>query len=275
MQKKLIAVAIAGALAAPAAIADVAVSGSIRTGVLYTGSEWKVADNYSRLRFKSSSDLGNGQSAYMGYEFRVDSAQGSIKTGNTNRLSYVGIKGDWGSLSLGSQWSTLFNTVGTFIDKSNRYGGTANVCIQYRMKDSVSFTTQAGPVWIQADAQMSGGGSDLDRATIGGTFSVGGASLGAAWQDNGSSDCTGVGASMSIGGVSLSGGYVSQQNGNNGFGINAKVAGIWVDYEEAGSGDGAITGHYGIGLGGGAKAIIELHNNGTDTKGIGMLRMDF
>ena len=275
MQKKLIAVAIAGALAAPAAIADVAVSGSIRTGVEYTGSEWQVADNYSRLRFKSSSDLGNGQSAYMGYEFRVNSAQGSIVTGNTQRLSYVGIKGDWGSLSLGSQWSTLFNTVGTFIDKSNRYGGTANVCIQYRMKDSVTFTTQAGPVWIQADGQLNAGGDDLDRATIGGTFSVGGASVGAAWQDHGASDCTGVGAAMSIGGVSLSGGYVSKQNGSNGFGINAKVAGVWLDYEEAGSGDGVITGHYGVGLGGGAKAIVELTNNGTNTRGIGMLRMDF
>ena len=275
MQKKLIAVAIAGALAAPAAIADVAVSGSIRTGVEYTGSEWQVADNYSRLRFKSSSDLGNGQSAYMGYEFRVNSAQGSIVTGNTQRLSYVGIKGDWGSLSLGSQWSTLFNTVGTFIDPSNRYGGTGNTCVQYRMKDSVAFTTQAGPVWVMADAQMSAGGDDLDRATIGGTFSVGGASVGAAWQDHGASDCTGVGASMSIGGVSLSGGYTSTQNGNNGFGINAKIAGIWIDYEEAGDGDGAITGNYAVGLGGGAKAIIELSNDGTNTMGIGMLRMDF
>jgi predicted porin len=274
MQKKLIAVAIAGALAAPAAIADVAVSGSIRTGVEYTGSEWVVQDNYSRLRFKSSSDLGNGQSAYMGYEFRVNSARGSIVTGNTQRLSYVGIKGDWGSLSLGSQWSTLFNTVGTFIDKSNRYGGSANVCIQYRMKDSVAFTTQAGPVWLMADAQMSSGGDDLDRATIGGTFSVGSASVGAAWQDNGASDCTGVGASMSVGPVALSGGYVSLQNGNNGFGINAKIAGIWVDYEDNGS-DSAITGHYGVGLGGGAKAIIELNNSAGTTKGIGMLRMDF
>ena len=276
MQKKLIAVAIAGALAAPAAIADVAVSGSIRTGVEYNGSSWDVSDNYSRLRFKSSSDLGNGQSAYMGYEFRVHSDTGHINgTGPTQRLSYVGIKGDWGSLSLGSQWSTLFNTVGTFIDKSNRYGGTGNTCVQYRMADSVAFTAQAGPVWIMADAQMNSGVSDLDRATIGGTFSVGGASVGAAWQDNGSSDCTGVGASLSIGGVSLSGGYTSTQNGNNGFGINAKVAGIWLDYEEAGDADGVITGNYAVGLGGGAKAIIELTNNGTDTKGIGMLRMDF
>ena len=67
MQKKLIAAAVAGALVAPAAIADghgVAVSGSIRTGVEYTGSEWVVADNFSRLRFKASSDLGNGRRRY-------------------------------------------------------------------------------------------------------------------------------------------------------------------------------------------------------------------
>jgi len=277
MQKKLIAAAVAGALATPVAIADVAVSGSIRTGVEYTGSEWQVADNYSRLRFKASSDLGNGQSAYMGYEFRVNSAQGSIVTGNTQRLSYVGIKGDWGSLSLGSQWSTLFNTVGTFIDKSNRYGGTANTCIQYRMKDSVYLSTNLGGFSVSGDLQMNGDGDDdeLDRATIGTNLNIGGVSIGAAWQDHGDNDCTGIGASLSLAGISLSGGFVDQANGNNGFGINGSIAGIWLDYEEAGDGDGVITGNYAIGLGGGAKAIIELTNNGTDTAGIGMLRMDF
>ena len=277
MQKKLIAAAVAGALATPVAIADVAVSGSIRTGVEYTGSEWQVADNFSRLRFKASSDLGNGQSAYMGYEFRVNSAQGSIVTGNTQRLSYVGIKGDWGSLSLGSQWSTLFNTVGTFIDKSHRYGGTANTCIQYRMKDSVALMTNLGGFSISADAQMSAGGDDLDRATIGTNLNIGGVAIGAAWQDHGNNDCTGIGASISLAGISLAGGYVDQSNGANGFGINGSIAGIWLDYEEtdAAGSDGVITGNYAIGLGGGAKAIIELSNDGTDTKGIGMLRMDF
>ena len=280
MQKKLIAVAIAGALAAPVAIADVAVSGSIRTGVEYTGSEWQVADDYSRLRFKSSSDLGNGQSAYMGYEFRVNSAQGSIVTGNTQRLSYVGIKGDWGSLSLGSQWSTLFNTVGTFIDKSNINGGLGywgNGTGQYRMPYSVSVTTQAGPVWIQGDLQMQDGtGSDIDRASIGGTMSLGSVTLGAAWQDNGANDFTGVGASMSLAGVALSGGYTDVDNKGSGFGINAKMAGVIVAYEESDStADPTIWGHYGIGLGGGAKFIIELANDGTNTKGAGILRMDF
>ena len=58
----------------------------------------------------------------MGYEFRVNSAQGSLITGNTQRLSYVGIKGDWGSLA-SAHMEHLTNTVGTFVDKSNRYGG--------------------------------------------------------------------------------------------------------------------------------------------------------
>ena len=279
MQKKLIAAAVAGALATPVAIADVAVSGSIRTGVEYTGSEWVVADNFSRLRFKASSDLGNGQSAYMGYEFRVNSAQGSIVTGDTQRLSYVGIKGDWGSLSLGSQWSTLFNTVGTFIDPSNRYGGVGywgNGGGQYRMKESVALSTNIGGFSISADAQMNPGGDDLDRATIGTNINIGGLSLGAAYQDNGNSDFTGIGGSMTLAGVSLMGGYTDVSNAGSGFGINAKIAGITVAYEDSDAyADGQIWGNYAIGLGGGAKAIIEILNDGTDTKGIGMLRMDF
>lgn len=279
MQKKLIAAAVAGALATPVAIADVAVSGSIRTGVEYTGSEWVVADNFSRLRFKASSDLGNGQSAYMGYEFRVNSAQGSLVTGNTQRLSYVGIKGDWGSLSLGSQWSTLFNTVGTFVDKSNRYGGLGywgEGGGQYRMKDSVALMTNLGGFSISADAQMNAGGDDLDRATIGTNLNIGGVSIGAAWQDNGNNDFTGIGASISLAGVALSGGYSDVSGKGSGYGMNAKIAGIMVAYETTDSvADANIWGNYAIGLGGGAKAIIELMNDGTDTKGIGMLRMDF
>ena len=279
MQKILIAAAVAGALAAPVAVADVAVSGSIRTGVEYTGSEWVVADNSSRLRFKASSDLGNGQSAFMNYEFRVNSAKGSIVTGNTQRLTYVGIKGDWGQLSLGSQWSTLFNTVGTFIDPSNRYGGVGywgNGGGQYRMKESVYMSTQMGGLSVSGDMQMNPGGDDLDRFTVGGLMSIGGLSLGAAYQDNADNDFTGIGGAINLAGVALSGGFTDVSNVGSGYGINAKLAGIRVAYEDSDSyADGQIWGNYAIGLGGGAKAIIEIMNDGTDTKGIGMLRMDF
>jgi len=279
MQKKLIAAAVAGALATPVAIADVAVSGSIRTGVEYTGTEWAVSDNYSRLRFKASSDLGNGQSAFMNYEFRVQSDTAQVHTGATQRLSYVGIKGDWGSLSMGAQWSTLFNVVGTFVDKSNRYGGLGywgGGGGQYRMADSVYVSTSLGGLSVSGDVQMNDGGDDLDRATIGANLGIGGVAIGAAWQDNGNADFTGVGASISLAGVGLSGGFSDTNGSGSGFGVNANIAGLVVAYEEHdGTADALIWGHYGIGLGGGAKAIIELANDGTNTKGMGMLRMDF
>ena len=44
MQKKLIAAAVAGALATPLAIADVAVSGSVRGAVKYDGTEWTMGN---------------------------------------------------------------------------------------------------------------------------------------------------------------------------------------------------------------------------------------
>ena len=263
MQKKLIAVAIAGAMATPVAVADLAVSGSVRAGLKYTGSskEWTVANNGSRLRFKASEDLGNGQSAYMNYEFGVDSAKGSIQTGSTARLAYVGIKGDWGSLSLGAQWSTLFNVVGTYIDPSFTYGGLGywgNGSGQYRMTNSVHFSTDMGAMAIQADAQMSSGGDDLDKATIGTTMNLGAMQVGAAWQDNGNNDVTGIGGSMSLAGVALMAGYTDVDGVGSGYGMNAKAAGVRVAYEESDSyADARIWGNYTIGLGGGAMMFFE------------------
>ena len=243
-----------------------------------------MADNYSRLRFKVvNSDLGNGQSALHG---TTSSAwypillKGSIVTGNTQRLSYVGIKGDWGTLSLGCAVEhPVQHVVGTFIDKSNRYGGLGywgNGGGQYRMSDSVYLSTTLGGLSVSGDLQMNGGADDLDQATIGGNMSLGGVSLGAAWQDNGNSDFTGVGASISLAGIGLSGGYTDVANAGSGYGVNASIAGILVAYESSDStADANIWGHYAIGLGGGAKAIIELFNDGTNTAGMGMLRMDF
>ena len=69
----------------------------------------------------------------------------------------MGIKGDWGTLSMGAQWSTLFNVVGTFIDKSNRYGGLGywgNGGGQYRMAESVYLSTSLGGMSLSGDLQM-------------------------------------------------------------------------------------------------------------------------
>jgi predicted porin len=279
MKKKLIAVAVAGTLAAPIAIADVAVSGSARGGVKYNGSEWTIGNAGSRLRFKASGDLGNDQSVYMAYEFGVDLGKGSIEAGPTNRLTYVGIRGGWGSLSLGTQWSTLFNTVGTFIDKSIIHGGLGywgNGGGQYRMANSVAFTTQAGPLWAMADAQLSEGGGNVDRSTIGGTLKLGNVTLGAGYQDNSSTDFTGVGAAMHLAGIALSGGWTKIATVGSGYAVSANLADITLSFEDSDSvPDPGIGYHHKIGIGRGAKVIIELVNDGTNTKGAGILRMDF
>ena len=146
------------------------------------------------------------RSSDLTYEFRVHSDTGNINgSGPTQRLTIVGIKGDWGQLSLGSQWSTLFNTVGTFIDKSKRYGGLGYYTSggQGRMSESVYLSTNLGGFSVSADAQMNADGDedDLDRATIGTNINIGGVGIGAAWQDNGNDDFTGIGASIAMAGV--------------------------------------------------------------------------
>lgn len=133
MNKKLMAVAVAGALAAPAAMAqsNVTISGRLAlgvdsysaTGATQTGasglvSRNRVWDNGSRLNIAGMEDLGNGLKAdfYVETGFNADngllSTNGSNNTslitatnvgGLGNRIAYVGVSGGFGSLRFGRQ----------------------------------------------------------------------------------------------------------------------------------------------------------------------------
>jgi len=238
VKKKWLA-ALSSALMTPVTMAEVAISGSIRSGIEHTGSDWQVIDNDSRLRFQFSSDLADGQNAYMNYEFRVNAAQGSMVTGDKKLLSFIGVKGDWGSLSLGAQWSAAFNTVGTFIDKSFWYGGSSLECVQYRMNHSVMFATSLGGLSLMADAQMDTSGGTLDRSTVGGLFSNGTLSVAAMYQ-HADDDCLGVAGGLSLGHVDLSGGFVERASGAIGWDINAAFGYLWIDYHSSDSAGAAI-----------------------------------
>lgn len=79
MRKSIVALAVAGVLAASAvAQAETTLYGSARIGVEYTQgkgddklSSWDVANQASRLGVKGSEDLGGGLSAIYQYEFGV------------------------------------------------------------------------------------------------------------------------------------------------------------------------------------------------------------
>jgi predicted porin len=119
MNKKLLAVAVAGALAAPglafAQASSVTISGFFKVGLenLHYGdavstrlnsSQMRVVDNSSRIIFNSVEDLGNGLSAVGQLDMRFDpklaaaTAANQIGNGNT----WVGLKSNtWGRLTMG------------------------------------------------------------------------------------------------------------------------------------------------------------------------------
>src|SRR6266850_8271541 len=112
MKKSLIALAVAGAFAAPAAMADVTISGAINVGIAYInsgsapvagpGSEsvtrTSVATNYSNINISSSDDIGNGNKIIFNYQMQTN-----VSGFNTpqNRNSYLGLTGSWGTFKAG------------------------------------------------------------------------------------------------------------------------------------------------------------------------------
>jgi len=115
MKKSLIAVAVAGVFAAPAAMADVTISGAINLGIEIAKSSGSTAGgasltrnllnrNYSNINISSTDDIGNGNKVIFNYQMVVDPAstiQGTA--GNpVNRNSYLGVAGTWGAFKMGT-----------------------------------------------------------------------------------------------------------------------------------------------------------------------------
>jgi predicted porin len=127
MQKKLIAIAVAGALAPAAAMAQstVEIYGRANVGIdqyQATGSvdpagslkgRLRVFDFGSRLGFRVNESLGGGMRAFVVMEsgVNIDSGSGNGQSGSANastgtwasRDSYAGIGGDWGDVRFGRQ----------------------------------------------------------------------------------------------------------------------------------------------------------------------------
>ena len=123
MKKSLVALAVAGAFAAPAAFADVTLSGAINAGPMFTSdsdgsssvasnspfssggstkgfSQSNIANNYSNFNISSVDDIGGGNQVVL----NIQTAVGLGDTGSVlgNRNSYLGIKGGWGGLYWGT-----------------------------------------------------------------------------------------------------------------------------------------------------------------------------
>ncbi len=124
MQKKLIAAAVAGLLAAPVfAQSTVTISGLVKAGYddykLNQGnnSERQISDQSSRIIFAGTEDLGGGLKAFfqMDNRFSTDVSGTTLAGGNSG----VGLMGGFGKVTLG-RWDIHYNEFGAI--ESNRAG---------------------------------------------------------------------------------------------------------------------------------------------------------
>ena len=113
MNKSLIAAAVATAFAAPAAFADVTISGAVNIGIAMIDSDDSVggtpgdgqnrtslATNYTNMNVTSVDDIGNGTKVVANIQFDL----GAMANTNSfnNRNSYLGIEAGWGSFKMGT-----------------------------------------------------------------------------------------------------------------------------------------------------------------------------
>lgn len=139
MKKSLVVVALAGAMAFTAASAETVLYGSIRLGaevaknhVNKDGKEKRglnMADTGSRLGLKGSEDLGNGAKVLFQLEWGFNGMNGgSTGEGFENRLAWIGVAGEWGTVALGRQNNPFTESLnaGTEADEFNgNFGATS------------------------------------------------------------------------------------------------------------------------------------------------------
>jgi predicted porin len=233
MQKKLLTMAVAGALAAPvAAFAQVTVYGTIDTGLrnqtkaqVAGGDESNmvVTDGLrttNRLGFRGSEDLGGGLMANFTMEGQHASDTGGTAI-NTARKSIVGLSKGGMSVDLGRDYTVNFKAQGIYDPMSYTYTGIApNVLntagVRFSNLVTAGFRFGTGGIRVDYTTGAEIPGDDTGQGFgINGDFAFGPVTVAAAYStvdaDNAgnSVDTTNIGAAYKMGAFTFRGGWSS------------------------------------------------------------------
>lgn len=220
--KTAIATAICAATTATA-IADTKLYGRFRAGVVCTDgagdTDCGLENRSSRFGIKASNEITDGLTAFGRYEFEVRLDEGSIRAKDdvnnaARRLSYVGVKGGFGEISVGSRWTPMYNYVASPVDPFQLLGGTWGPTYQstFRKADTVNYKNAFGSTKLHVQLQMDDGdvGNDaIDELQIGGSFKLGSANIGLVYRDvtDGNSE-VGVHGGTKLGPIGLGLSYI-------------------------------------------------------------------
>ncbi|HUJ86038.1 MAG TPA: porin [Burkholderiales bacterium] len=215
MNKKLMAAAVAGALAVPAvafAQSSVTLYGTIDTGIRNEskvrtatgdGSLTAITDGLNttnRWGMKGSEDLGGGLNANFTLEgqYSSDTGVGPASNGLFQRTSKVGLSSSGGgSFDLGRDYTVNFKEFGIYDPMSYNYTGiTPNVRFTAGVRSSNMITAAytANGFNIRGEyalGEVVGSSSDGSRFGLGADYAVGGLKVGGAYSTTNNTQNTG------------------------------------------------------------------------------------
>jgi len=191
MKKTIIAASIAAVVAAPAAFADVTISGMVNMERLDTGAA--TGANFSTntdLVFKASEDLGNGMKAGMKYHYTND--DGGLESGANVADTSAFVSGDFGTLTVGRMETINQSYFHPFaagdaahdmtLEDANGQQGRVNA-VAYASPSFNGLTVMGSLVQMTAGTQASVGGAgdtnDTDATEIAAKYSNGGLTVAA------------------------------------------------------------------------------------------------
>jgi predicted porin len=190
MKTKLISLAVAAALVAPAAVmAEATLYGKLNMSIDYFDTDggfdgWAVnkgrlgrgEGRANRIGVKGSEDLGNGLKAIYQVEFGIEMAEentGPAASGSSDTLSmrnsYVGLSSGFGTVLVGRHDTPMKLSTGRldlFADTAGDYNGTVGF-VDLRVDNAIAYISPNFAGFQFAGAMHAGGGSaaTIDLAT--------------------------------------------------------------------------------------------------------------
>jgi len=194
MKKTIVAAAVAALVAAPAAFADVSISGQINVEFSDNETGDSSGDYHSDVVLKGSEDLGNGMKAGFVYHLVSDgdgNDSGAVSVGGDTAIS---LSGDFGTINAGRMEPFIENKIASVanIDASEEldleFATGASQSINAGRSDTglkyVSPNMNGLTIGVEAYADENVGTDDWDTTAVYVSYSMGGLTVQAASESN-------------------------------------------------------------------------------------------
>jgi len=226
MKKTIIAASIAAVVAAPAAFADVSISGKVLAEI----EDGKFETDHSTIMLKGSEDMGNGMSASFVYEGKLSfdaNSGGELTHGSKQKAVMIG-NGDvtvaagflYGPTKALYGFSKTAIGEDTVADNSKFLLDAAEASA-----DGVAVMANVGPGKLTV-AMVEGDDETLGAHKLYGyTASLGSVNVGLAYQDVEGDDnnTTSVAANTKVGDITLGGIYQTREGGDKAYNVAAST----------------------------------------------------